>query len=486
MLALINLMPVHRLQLVRKTGHLTDARLDEGHKFLEEPQMRRSYLFSSIIAAAVLALSAVAVSAQTGQLRGHVVLKQADGTTVKAANAVIDVFRTDMSGAFHTKTDKNGEFVFAGLPFIGEYTIAVSMPTAAPGFLRGVKAGRDVDYAIVLSPGDGSKFTLDDIKKIKSGETGAATGGAGNGNSGESAADKAKREELIKKNEEIANANKKAENINQVVGESFKAGNTALTAAGEADRANKREEAIKLYSDAVQQYDIGLAADPEQSALLTNKAAALKGRGVAKYNAAIVNKDDAGRTAGIEAGKADFKAAAESADKAVELVKKEPAATDPNDQKRHDANKYTAMNVRAEAYRLYVSKGDPSQADVGIVAFNEYIGVETDPVKKAKAQIDLAQMLLDAGAGDKALAEYQKILAVNPDDPDANLGAGLALYSTGDKAKYQEAANYFQHFVDKAPDSHKFKNDAKDILANLKNTENVTPEKITPKRGKRP
>jgi tetratricopeptide (TPR) repeat protein len=434
--------------------------------------MRRSYLFSSIMAAAVIALSAFAASAQTGQLRGHVTLKQADGTAVKAANAIIDVFRTDMSGAFHTKTDKNGEFIFAGLPFIGEYTIGVSMPGAAPGFLRGVKAGRDVDYAITLLPGDGSKFTLDDIKKIKSGETGAATGGTGE-SGGESAADKAKREELLKKNAEIEEANKKATNINAIVGESFKAGNTALTA--------------KNYDEAVKQYDIGLAADPEQSALLTNKAAALKARGVEKYNAAIQNKDDAGRTAGIESAKADFKGAAEAADKAVEIVKKEPATADPNDQKRHEANKYTAMNVRAEAYRLYVSKGDPSKADDGIVAYQEYIAAETDATKKNKAQIDLAQMLLDAGAGDKALAEYQKILAVSPDDPDANLGAGLALYSTGDKAKYQEAANYFQHFVDKAPDTHKFKNDARDILANLKNTENVTPEKITPKRGgKRP
>jgi hypothetical protein len=64
-------------------------------------------------------LSAVTALAQTGQLRGHVLLKQADGATARAADAVIDVFRTDMSGAYHTKTDKKGEFVFAGLPFIG-------------------------------------------------------------------------------------------------------------------------------------------------------------------------------------------------------------------------------------------------------------------------------------------------------------------------------------------------------------------------------
>ncbi len=120
------------------------------------------------------------------------------------------------------------------------------------------------------------------------------------------------------------------------------------------------------------------------------------------------------------------------------------------------------------------------------MAFQDYIGAETDPAKKSRAQLDLAQMLLEAGSSDKAFAEYQKILAANPDDPDANLGAGLALYGTADKSKYQEAANYLQHFVDKAPDTNKFKNDAKEILANLKNTENVVPEKTTPPRRKRP
>src|SRR5207253_3422023 len=157
MLGLINLKPVQRLQLVGKTGHLTDAGSTRATDFLEEYQMRRSYLFTSIMATAILVLSAIAASAQTGQLRGHVLLKQADGTSVKAADAVIDVFRIDLSGAYHTKTDKKGEFVFAGLPFIGTYVVTASLPNAAPGFVKGVKVGRDVDYEIVLSPGDGRK-----------------------------------------------------------------------------------------------------------------------------------------------------------------------------------------------------------------------------------------------------------------------------------------------------------------------------------------
>src|SRR6266478_4590974 len=427
--------------------------------------MRRFYLFSLIIAAAVLLSSAIAASAQTGQLRGHVVIKQADGTSVPGAGAQIDVFRTDLSGEYPTKADKKGQFVYAGLPYVGRYILAASAPHAAPSALTGVRVGQDIDYEIVLGPGNGRRYTKDEAKSAVQPSAGGATSSTGGG---ESAADKAKREELAKKNAEIETKNKKIEESNKVISEAFKAGNVALNA--------------KNYDEAIKQYDIGLAADPEQAALLTNKSAALKARGVDKYNAGIKDKD----AAATESAKADFKAAAEAANAAADLLKKEPAATDPAEQKQQQANKYAAFSVRAEAMRLYVTKTDPTQADAGAAAFQDYISVETDPAKKSRAQLDLAQMLLDAGSGDKAYAEYQKILAANPDDVDANLGAGLALFSIGDKGKYQDAANYLQHFVDKAPDTHKFKIDAKAILAELKSTENVTPEKTTPKRGKRP
>ncbi len=427
--------------------------------------MRRFYLFTLIVAAAVLLSSAIAASAQTGQLRGHVVIKQADGTSAPGAGAQIDVFRTDLPGNYPTKADKKGQFVYAGLPYVGRYIIAASAPNAGPSALSGILVGRDTDYEIVLGPGDGRRYTAEEAKAaIKPGARTATSSGGG----GESAADKAKREEIAKKNAEIETKNKKIEESNKVVTESFKAGNVALNA--------------KNYDEAIKQYDIGLAADPEQAALLTNKSAALKARGVEKYNAGIKNKD----AAATESAKADFKAAAEAANAAADLLKKEPAATDPTEQKQQQANKYAAFSVRAEAMRLFVTKTDPTQADAGAAAFQDYISIETDPAKKARAQLDLAQMLLDSGSGDKAYAEYQKILAANPDDVDANLGAGLALFSTGDKGKYQEAANYLQHFVDKAPDTHKFKNDAKAILTELKSTENVTPEKTTPARRKRP
>src|SRR5438552_9559152 len=103
--------------------------------------MRRSHFIISIAAVAVLLGSAASISAQPGELRGHVLFKQADGTTIKAVGAQVDVFRTDLPGSFPTKTDKNGAFVYAGLPFVGTYIIAVSMPNANPSYQQNVKAG---------------------------------------------------------------------------------------------------------------------------------------------------------------------------------------------------------------------------------------------------------------------------------------------------------------------------------------------------------
>ncbi len=452
--------------------------------------MRRPYLFPSILVVAVFVCTALTASAQTGQLRGHVILKQADGTTVKAAGAQVDVYRVDLPGNYPTKANKNGEFVFAGLPYTGTYIIAVSMPNAAPTYQPNVKAGRDIDYELTLSPGDGRRLTLDEIKK-----TVAAGPANSSGSTGESATDKAKREELLKKNTEIAEGNKKVVESNRIVGESFKAGNTALTAAGEADKANRRDEAIKLYGAAIQQYDAGLAADPEQPALLTNKAAALKARGVDKYNIAVISKDEAAKNAGVESAKADFKAAAEAANKAYDILKKETPSADPVEQKRQTSNKYAALSVRAEAMRLFVTKTDQTQVDAGIAAYQDYIAAETDPAKKARAQLDLAQMLFDANAYDKAKIEYEKILAEKPDDPDALANMGLILFNFGAakeqegkkdeaKAMYQQAANYLAQFVAKAPDTHKFKADAKAVLEELKNQQNVQAEKpaATPRR----
>src|SRR5204862_257439 len=84
----------------------------------------------------------------------------------------------------------------------------------------------------------------------------------------------------------------------------------------------------------------------------------------------------ASKPAGIESAKADFKAAAEAANRAVELLNKQAAAPDPEQQKQAAANKYFALNSRAEAMRLFVTKVDATQADAAATAFQEYMAVE--------------------------------------------------------------------------------------------------------------
>jgi tetratricopeptide (TPR) repeat protein len=432
--------------------------------------MFRRYFLPLLAGVTIIISANLIASAQVGQLRGHVVLKQADGTTIPAADAGIDVFRTDLSGKYTTKTNKKGEFVFAGLPYVGTYIVAASHPAAQPNWAPNVKAGRDTDYMIELSPGDGRRLTLDEIRAAN---RGAKSGAAEPTESrAPTAEEKAKIAEEAKKIAEIAAKNEKATKSNEIVARTFQAGNEAFTA--------------KNYDVAIAQYEEGLAADPEQPALLVNEARAYTSRGVNRYNAAVTSKDDAAKTAGIDGAKADFRAAAAATTKAVGMIKAQPVPTEPAELAKYNNNKLAAFTVNAEAHRLFVSKADPSQADAGLAAYKDYIAVETDPVKKAKAQLDAAQLLLDAGAVDKAFTEFQAIITAEPDNPDANLGAGLSLFASGDKAKYQDAANYLQHYVDVAPETHKFKADAKAILAELKNTEKVVPEKTTPTRRRRP
>lgn len=437
--------------------------------------MRRKNYFISFAAMTILLLSSAMASAQNGPLRGHVVMTQADGTKTPVEGAIIDVFRTDITGKYETKTDKRGRFVFAGLPLTGTYTIAASAPNARPDALPGVKVGQDIDFELQLGPGDGKRLTADEVKGL--GRSGGGGGGAPAG--GESKEARAKREEMERQAAEVAAQNTKNQDINAVLGRTFKSGQEALSS--------------KRWDDAVTSFKEGLAADPEQDALWVGLAEAYRLRGAERYNAAVkIKGDDAARDAGIKSAQQDWREAATASAKAIEIVKKKPASTsaDPTAASQQRQNRLAAFDVRAKAMLLFVSKVDQTQADAGLLAFNDYIEAETDAAKKARAHNELAKMLLDAGATDKALAEYQKILTGDPDNVDALMGAGLALYNlayaSNDKAKFQEAANYLQRFVDKAPDTNPLKADAKAVLEEVKNQQNIKPERTAPARRRRP
>src|ERR1041385_4685730 len=243
MRTLINFKPSigARAQLTNTTRHLKNWP-NECPSFWRN-NMRRSYLINLVVVAIVLLFSAVLASAQVEPMRGSVKLLGADGKPAPLAGAIIDVWRTDMKADYHTKSDKKGDWVFAGLPFVGVYTVSVSAPGATPWARGGVKARNDQPVEIVLSPGDGKKLT--EAEAIAPGKGGNAPAAG----AGENATEKKAADDIAKKNAEIMESNKKVENANKIIGDAFKNGNAALLA--------------KNYDEAVKQYDTGLAADPE-------------------------------------------------------------------------------------------------------------------------------------------------------------------------------------------------------------------------------
>lgn len=438
--------------------------------------MRSNPLLRTLCAALLVAAAAVAASAQSTQVNGKVTLKQADGTVVPVVGALIDIYRTDIKAEFHTKTDKKGNFIHAGLPFVGTYTVIVSAPGAAPTFTARQRFTQETRRDFELVPGDGSRPTIDDVNK-RAAAGGAAAPADGGTPRSESKEEKAAREarekeiaEINKKNEEITQSN---ETINRV----FKAGNDALFA-----NPPRLDEAITNYRE-------GLAARPEEVALLTNLAEALRQRADSRYNASVKEASPEAKVAAQNEAKKDWGEGAELAAKAVMLVKAaNPAGANVN-AAGYEQNKKAAVSVRALLLRRVVAKVDPTKAPDAIAANQEYYDMETDAAKKARIKAETLQALFDGGSVDLAMTEAQKALVENPDNPDANRILGLALFATGDKAKFQEAANYLQRYVDKAPEGDSLKQSAKEALDYLKTAENVKPEKAParPTRsGRRP
>ncbi|HEX8148831.1 MAG TPA: carboxypeptidase regulatory-like domain-containing protein [Pyrinomonadaceae bacterium] len=438
--------------------------------------MRFNLLLRTLFAALLVAASAVAASAQSTQVSGKVTLKQADGTVAPVAGAQIDIYRTDIKAEFHTKTDKKGNYIHAGLPFVGTYTLVISAPGASPTFATKQRFTTETTRDFVLAPGDGSRPTLEDVAKREASGGGSAAGGGGAAPRSESKEDKAAREAREKEIAEIEKKNAEITKSNEVVSRVFKAGNDALFA-----NPPRLDEAITNYRE-------GLAARPEEVALLTNLAEALRQRADSRYNAAVKETNPEAKVAAQNDAKKDWSEGAELASKAATLVKAANPAGASVNPTAYEQNKKAAISVRALLLRRVVAKVDPSKAADAVAANQEYMQIETDPAKKAKIRSETLQALFDGGSVDLAIAEAQKVLAEEPDNPDANRVLGLALFSTGDKAKFQEAANYLQRYVDKAPDTDPLKQSAKESLDYLKTAENVKPEKAParPARGRRP
>ncbi|MGI8850006.1 MAG: SpaA isopeptide-forming pilin-related protein [Pyrinomonadaceae bacterium] len=430
--------------------------------------MFRKNYFASFLAMALFLTGSIAVFAQTAPVSGRVELKKADGTTEPVVGAVVEVFRTDIKAKFPSaKTDKKGNFNFAGLPLGSNLIISVSAPTVKPNFLTGIKAGAE-NITITVSEGDGKRFSEEEVRKALSEAPTASTGTK----PAELTADQKKAQaEYEKQAADVTTKNKRIEQSTAIIKTSLEEGSKAFQA--------------KNYDLALAKFEEGINADPDFAGtapvLLNNKSSVLINRATANYNLAVKNTDAEAKKAAMESVKKDYAEAITASDKVITLLKG-ATAPDAAVQKNYDANKFQALANRKEAYRLMTKTGaDRSKGKETLVAFQEFIAVETDAKKKSDAQLALAEALQDSQEFDLAIVEFEKVLAQTPDNVEALAGAGLSLVNIGyinsDKAKFQQAANYLQKFYDLAPETHKYKNEAKGIIETLKNEQSVAPQK---------
>ena len=346
---------------------------------------------------------------------GRVLKMQSDGTTVPIDGATVDVFRVDIVGRYNTKTARDGLFVFAGLPYVGDYLIAASAPNAKPHVIANVKVGREIEYELVLERGDGTRLTREEAETAFRGDP-------------------------------------KPETANETLSRTFRMGNEALTQ--------------RLYDEAIKLFDEALAIRPDEPVLFLRKSAAFRQRGVEEYNTAISTHDEAMKSASLNSARRDFREAAECASRAVELINTQIIPADESDRANQHRKKMVALNERAEAMRVLVIV-DPAQASVGFTALQEYIEAEDDPSRKSKAELDAARMLLEAKSTKSAIEQYRRILISDPQNLEAILGYGLALYQSGEKDRFPEAARYLRFFLDQAPGADPRRHLAAETLKNL-------------------
>lgn len=270
--------------------------------------------------------------------------------------------------------------------------------------------------------------------------------------------------------------NRRGKSVNDQISESNEKINQALQEGGKA-------YSEKNYDLAIKKFEEGFNAAPtfpgSAPVFLNNKALALIGRGTEAYNKSV-KADATAKATAKESAKKDFEEAVLASENALEILKN--AVTDfVNVQKSFEANTLLAFTNRKNAYRLLAQTGaERTKGKTALNVFREYMAVETDPAKKAKAQLELALTLQDSDEFELAVVEFQKILETDANNVDALAGIGLNLVNVGyanqdlEKGKEQlkEAAKYLQQYVVLAPETHKFKQEAEGIIESLKDSAN--------------
>jgi tetratricopeptide (TPR) repeat protein len=379
--------------------------------------MKIRNIFPAFAGCALIALASVSAFAQVARIEGTVVKA---GTTEPVVGAEVQIVRTDIKGNYNVKSDKKGAFLHAGIPLTGTYTIIVSAPGFQPSYFAGVKPGGE-PIKFDLNPGDGSKLTIDDIKRAQASAPPAA-GGSGGSQKQPNAAEIKKAQEEFEK--------KKAEN------EKLKADHENMKKLFDQGRQLAQN---KDYSGAVNAFNEAAKLDAEQQAIWANLSLALFNRGATQLNS---NQRDA--------AKQDFIDSVNAASKAIALLDaqaKDPAkANDPNLKK----NKIDYLNLRIRPAGVLADRfSDTAHTDMMVKDYQAIIDLSDDPEVKKATKAKIAQSYFQMGKIPESSAIYEEILKDDQNNLDALYGLGLNL--SLDPSKSKDAAALWQKFLEKAP-----------------------------------
>ncbi len=397
--------------------------------------MQIKYLLMALAAVTLLALAVASASAQVGRIEG-VVKKQGSGEPIEGA--VVDIIREDIKGNYGPlKTNKKGEFLHAGVPYVGRYTILVSAPGCAPYYATGVRPTGE-QMKIELGPGDGRRLTMEDVKQAQS---------AAPQRPMSEAEIKKQQEEYEKKRQEIEKQKADFETMKKRFEEGLLLANN------------------KDYSGAIAAFKEAAQLDPEQQVIHANLALALYNRGATQLNAG--QRDPA---------KQDFTDSVSAITQALNLIEKQ--LSDPAKAAEAKKTKANYLKIRADSEGVLAKRfGDASMAEAAVKDYREAAALTDDPRAKKDWPLKAAETLFDAGKAQEAIVAYQEILETDPNNIEALYRLGLAYASA---EKFQESADTLQKFVDKAPDSDPRVAEAKAVIQHLVVGNNLKPPKSEP------
>lgn len=450
--------------------------------------MLKRLSISLVFAITFIALGSTISNAQSAPVSGKIELKKADGTVVPVEGALVEVFRTDIkSSGPADKTDKKGQFSFAGLQLGATFVISVSAPGAAPTYQPNIKPGMD-NLKLTLSEGDGRRLTPDEVRQAVA--QGATQGG---GQTELTAEQKKAQAEYEKQKAEVESKNAKIVEETKIIEASLKDGNAAFTA--------------KDWNLAISKYDEGINANPTFAGsapiLMNNKGTALRQRAVETYNKNVKSTDQAVKIEAMGKVKADLSASVDTFNASWGILKA-AQPTDFSDPKLKQDQIATALNGAKESFRMMAKtdQADPAKIEIAKTMIPEYIAIEVDTLKKGDAQTVLGDVYRVTADFDNAIVEYRKAIEIAKDSPDALAGLGLSLVNVGIIAKdegdrtkskplsdkglqqMQEGLNFLGVFTQVAPDTHPLKASVKETTDYL-SAQSLTPQKVAPAR-KRP